>query len=84
LTAAAANESPNESCKACSTRRLAMMPMNCPNESSAALRKSAASGISTISESQSRLIPSVTPKPGITLRLRWIAVPLTAASFYCV
>ena len=61
-----------------------MMSTNWPNDSSVVLRKSAASGISTISESQSRLTPSVTPKPGITLRRRVIAVPLTARFRYCV
>ncbi len=62
-----------------------MMSTNWPNDSSAVLRKSAASGINTTSESQSRLMPSVTPKPGITLRWRVIvAVLLTAIFRYCV
>ncbi len=36
--------------------------------SSAVLRNSAASGISTISDSQSTVRPMVRPKPGMTLR----------------
>jgi hypothetical protein len=62
-----------------------MMSANWPNDSSAVLRKSAASGISTINESQSRLMPSVTPKPGITLRRRAVVVvPFTAPFRYWV
>src|SRR4051812_4359268 len=80
FTVAAASDRPKEICSACSTRRLVMMSTNWPKESSAVLRNSAASGTSTIRESQSRLTPSVTPKPGITLRLRVV----TAAPLICV
>ena len=66
LTAAAASDSPNDSSNACITRGLVMMRANRSGEISAVLRNKAASGMSTISDSHSKVVPSVTPNPGIT------------------
>ena len=47
-----------------------MMRTNRSSDSSVVLRNSAASGMRTISDSQSSVMPIVIPKPGITLPAR--------------
>src|SRR6478735_5054077 len=68
LTSAAANESPNDNSNAWSTRRLVTAATKALNERAADFRNNAASGIRTINDNQRIVVPSVIPKPGMTLR----------------
>ncbi len=58
---------PKESRNAASVRGLVAMRQNSAGPTPAALNASAASGISTTSDNAVTVMPSVIPKPGITL-----------------
>src|SRR5258708_9802911 len=75
LTSAAAKAKPNEIFRALSVRRLVMMAQNWSGESSNVLKKSPASGIKMMTDSQVSVSPMVRPKPGRLLRRA--ALPFT-------
>src|SRR5712692_1083950 len=80
FTAAARIDNPNDSSSACRTRGLVTMRRNRSSVSSVARRNSAASGMSTISDSQSSVVPIVIPNPGITRSGRKKVAPLNLAA----
>src|ERR1700733_2488751 len=80
LTNAAAKARPNETCRACSVRRLVTIAHNWSKLSSKVLRNRPASGIRMMIDSHVSVSPMVRPNPGNVLRRPALALTMFPCS----